>query len=63
MPAKPNFLLIMADQMAGPAMPFHGNPTVKAPAMARMATEGVVSNEGKAEYVIAIGHMTPPSTC
>ena len=42
MTRKPNFLLIMADQMAGPAMPFHGNRTVKAPTMAAMADEGVV---------------------
>ncbi len=39
---RPNFLFIQADQMAGPAMPFSGNRTVKAPAMARLAEEGVV---------------------
>lgn len=43
MPSKqPNILFIQADQMAGPAMPFHGNKTVKAPHMARLAEEGVV---------------------
>lgn len=41
-PDRPNFLFIQADQMAGPAMPFSGNKTVKAPAMARLAEEGVV---------------------
>ena len=39
---QPNFLFIQADQMAGPAMPFSGNRTVKAPAMSRLADEGVV---------------------
>lgn len=39
---QPNFLFIQADQMAGPAMPFHGNKTVKAPHMNRLAEEGVV---------------------
>ncbi len=39
---QPNFLFIQADQMAGAAMPFSGNKTVKAPAMNRLAQEGVV---------------------
>ncbi len=39
---QPNFLFIQADQMAGPAMPFSGNKTVKAPAMSRLAEEGVI---------------------
>lgn len=39
---RPNFLFIQADQMAGPAMPFAGNKTVKAPAMTRLAEEGVI---------------------
>lgn len=39
---QPNFLFIQADQMAGPAMPFSGKKTVKAPAMQRLAEEGVV---------------------
>jgi len=39
---RPNFLFIMADQMAGPAMPFYGNKAVKAPAMTQLAEEGVV---------------------
>lgn len=42
MSEQPNFLFIQADQMAGPAMPFSGNRTVKAPAMARLAEEGVI---------------------
>ena len=39
---RPNFLFIQADQMAGPALPFGGNKTVKAPHMSRLAEEGVV---------------------
>ena len=43
MPSKrPNFLFVQADQMAGPALTFNGNKTVKAPAMTRLAEEGVV---------------------
>lgn len=42
MPANsPNFLFIMADQMAGQALPFHGNPVVKAPHLTALAEEGV----------------------
>lgn len=39
---QPNILFIQADQMAAMAMPFHGNKTVKAPHMARLADEGIV---------------------
>ena len=43
MPGKaPNILLIQADQMAAPALPFHGHPVVKAPHMSALAAEGVV---------------------
>lgn len=38
----PNILFIQADQMAAPALPFHGHPVVKAPHMAALAREGVV---------------------
>ena len=38
---SPNVLLIMADQMAGPALPVHGHPVVKAPHLERLAGEGV----------------------
>jgi choline-sulfatase len=38
----PNILFIMADQMAGPALPCHGHPIVQAPNLTRMAQEGVV---------------------
>ncbi|MCH1474848.1 MAG: choline-sulfatase, partial [Alphaproteobacteria bacterium] len=39
---KPNFLLIMADQLAAPALSVYGNKLVKAPAIDRLADEGVV---------------------
>ncbi len=38
----PNILLIQADQMAAPALPFHGHPVVKAPHMSALAQGGVV---------------------
>ena len=39
---RPNIVFVMADQMSGKAMPFHGHPVVRAPALSRMAEEGVV---------------------
>jgi choline-sulfatase len=38
----PNILLVMADQLAVPAMPFHGDPVTQAPAMSALAERGVV---------------------
>lgn len=43
MPAKrPNILFIMADQLAGPALPVYGHPVVKAPHLTELANNGVV---------------------
>ena len=39
---RPNIVFVMADQMSGMAMPFHGHPVVRAPALSRLAAEGVV---------------------
>ena len=39
---RPNFLVLMADQMAAPALPFYGHALVKARAMSRLAETGVV---------------------
>ena len=39
---RPNFLFIMADQMAGPALPFYNHPVVKAPHLSAMARDGVL---------------------
>lgn len=38
----PNILLVMADQLAAPALPIHGHPVVQAPHLSRLAEEGVV---------------------
>ncbi|MBF0279486.1 MAG: choline-sulfatase [SAR324 cluster bacterium] len=38
---QPNILFIMADQMAGPALPMYGHPVVKVPHLERLAHEGV----------------------
>jgi choline-sulfatase len=39
---RPNFLFIMADQMAAPALPFYGHELVQAGNLSRLAEEGVV---------------------
>ncbi|MBC8247636.1 MAG: choline-sulfatase [Deltaproteobacteria bacterium] len=39
---QPNFLLIMADQMAAPALPFYGHPVVQTPYLSHLAENGVV---------------------
>jgi choline-sulfatase len=39
---KPNIVLIMADQLAPQFLPCYGHPVVKAPALQRLAEEGVV---------------------
>ena len=39
---QPNFLFIMADQMAAPALPFYGHPVVQTPHLSRLAENGVV---------------------
>jgi choline-sulfatase len=44
MPAarRPDILIIMADQMVPSALPFHGNPVTRAPALSWLAASGVV---------------------
>src|SRR5258708_19672130 len=44
MPARgrPDILMIMADQLTPSALPFHGNPVTRAPAMSSLASSGVV---------------------
>jgi choline-sulfatase len=41
-PARPNILVVMADQLTVSAMPFHGDPVVQAPALSALAERGVV---------------------
>jgi choline-sulfatase len=39
---QPNLLVIMADQLAAPALPCYGPSVVKAPHLDRLAAEGVL---------------------
>jgi choline-sulfatase len=41
-PRQPNVLILMADQMVPTALPFHGNPVTRTPAMSALAETGVV---------------------
>src|SRR5260221_13537911 len=41
-PRRPDILIIMADQLVPSALPFHGNPVTRAPAMSRLASSGGV---------------------
>ncbi|MDA9939277.1 hypothetical protein N9C37_02225, partial [Planktomarina temperata] len=38
---QPNIVFVMADQLSAKALPFYGHKVVKAPAMSRLAREGV----------------------
>ncbi len=40
--SKPNILLVMADQIAAPALPIYGHKVVKTPHLAALASAGVV---------------------
>ncbi|MEY3622842.1 MAG: choline-sulfatase [Pseudomonadota bacterium] len=42
MTQQPNILILMADQMAAPFLPFYGPSPVKAPTLSRLAEEGVL---------------------
>jgi len=42
--SRPNFLIVMADQMAGAALPCYGSPLVQAPTLAHLARTGVAFN-------------------
>jgi choline-sulfatase len=39
---RPDILIVMADQLTPSALPFHGNPVTRAPAMSWLAGNGVV---------------------
>jgi choline-sulfatase len=43
---RPNIMIIMADQMAAPALPMYGHPLVDAPHLERLASEGVACLPG-----------------
>ncbi len=40
--APPNIVLLMADQLTPMALPFYGHPIVRAPALSRLASQGMV---------------------
>ncbi|MBT5190612.1 MAG: choline-sulfatase [Gammaproteobacteria bacterium] len=62
---KPNILLVMADQMAAPATPWHGNSIVKMPHLSGLAETGVVFDSAycnsplcaPARYVMMAGRL------
>jgi choline-sulfatase len=43
--SSPNILLIMVDQLAGPALPVYGHPVVKTPHLSALAEEGIVFDQ------------------
>lgn len=52
-PGKPpNILLLMADQLAAPALPVYGNQRVKAPHITRLAEGGVVFDSAYCNFPI-----------
>jgi choline-sulfatase len=50
--SKPNILLVMADQLAVPTLPFHGHPLVQAPHLSRLAQNGVVFDSAYCNFPI-----------
>lgn len=42
MSKKPNILILMADQMSAPFLPFYGDSPLKMPTLSRLAAEGVL---------------------
>ena len=49
---QPNILLIMADQLAVPTLPFHGHPLVKTPHLSKLAENGVVFDSAYCNFPI-----------
>ncbi len=50
--SAPNIVLLMADQLTPFALPFHGRPLVRAPALSRLAAEGVVFDAAYCNFPI-----------
>ena len=50
--SKPNILLVMADQLAVPTLPFHGHPLVQAPNLSKLAQNGVVFDSAYCNFPI-----------
>jgi choline-sulfatase len=51
-PRAPNIVLLMADQLSAPFLPFHGHPLVQAPALSRLAASGVVFDAAYCNFPI-----------
>ncbi len=49
---QPNILLVMADQLAVPTLPFHGHPLVQTPHLSRLAAQGVVFDSAYCNFPI-----------
>ena len=49
---RPNILFVMADQLAGPALPVYGHKVVKAPHLDRLAAGGVVFESAYCNFPI-----------
>ena len=50
--SQPNILLIMADQLAVPTLPFYGHPLVKTPHLSQLAQNGVVFDSAYCNFPI-----------
>jgi choline-sulfatase len=48
----PNIVLLMADQLAASALPCYGHPVVQAPALARLAAQGLVFDAAYCNFPI-----------
>ena len=50
--SRPHIILLMADQLAAPALPFYGHPLVQTPALATLAAQGVVFDNAYCNFPI-----------
>ena len=50
--SAPNILLLMADQLAAPALPFHGHRVVRTPALSALASRSVIFNAAYCNFPI-----------
>ncbi len=65
MAAKPNILILMADQMSAPFLPFYADSPAKVPTLSRLAAEGVLFTSaytnsplcGPARYTMQAGQL------
>ena len=52
MKSRPNIVLLMADQLSAQFLPCYGHPVVKAPALSRLAEQGVVFDAAYCNFPI-----------